>query len=294
MNQMININRDRTRRTETHSQNKKVNIKGDFDKIVLYQVSVCLIAILIAVILRLSNSETFISARTRYFALTSPNLSPRLIFSQVVHYSERIPVAGKYITKSKVKIKSVLSPKKTAVKNTSNTENESKAIDNALEVMAYVKTDLNKLLKNSSLNEAEFTKALVFPVDGTYTSLYGIRVNPITKLDEFHKGIDISAKENAYVYAAADGVIKTAQNSSSYGNYIIINHDGKTQTLYAHMNSLLVSVKDKVRKGEAIGKAGSTGQSDGVHLHFEVLNNGISYNPKEALDCSKTISDIMW
>lgn len=115
--------------------------------------------------------------------------------------------------------------------------------------------------------------------NGIVTSEFGGRINPITNAAEKHKGLDLSAPEGSSIYAAADGEVILAQNSSSYGNYIIIDHGGGLKTLYAHCSKLLIEKGDSVKKGQMIAKVGSTGQSTRSHLHFEVILNEQYLNP---------------
>lgn len=116
------------------------------------------------------------------------------------------------------------------------------------------------------------------------TSDYGNRIHPITKTKKFHKGIDIGAAQGTNVLAAADGTVVTAGwNSGGYGYYITINHGGGIVTLYGHNSKLLVKSGDKVKKGQVIAKVGSTGNSTGPHIHFEVLKNGSVVNPYDYL-----------
>lgn len=96
-----------------------------------------------------------------------------------------------------------------------------------------------------------------------------------------HEGIDIGVPENTEVKAADGGTVIYAAYSSSYGNYIIIDHGGNISTLYAHNNKLLVKKGDKVYKGQQISLSGNTGRSQAPHLHFEVRKNGVPQNPRE-------------
>ena len=122
------------------------------------------------------------------------------------------------------------------------------------------------------------------PADGKISSKYGTRTDPFSKKQKFHSGIDIAAKKGTPIYAAADGVInKSDFNKSGYGNLIIIDHGNDIGTWYAHLNERLVSKNKKVKKGELIGKVGSTGNSTGPHLHFEVRKGGNTLNPEDFL-----------
>lgn len=97
----------------------------------------------------------------------------------------------------------------------------------------------------------------------------------------FHSGIDITAGGcyGAPIYAAASGTVITASSHWSYGNYVVIDHGGGYSTLYAHASSLAVSKGQYVNQGDVIAYIGSTGQSTGPHLHFEVRVNGNTQNP---------------
>jgi len=111
------------------------------------------------------------------------------------------------------------------------------------------------------------------------TSLFGTRLHPIYHTYKTHNGIDIGAAGGSAVLAADGGTVTTSTYSSSYGNYIIINHGNGTSTLYAHMVQRLVSEGQSVSQGQTIGLVGSTGVSTGNHLHFEVYVGGSRVNP---------------
>ena len=101
-----------------------------------------------------------------------------------------------------------------------------------------------------------------------------------------HKGMDMGVKSGTPVKAHASGVVSFTGQDSSYGNYIELNH-GKYKTRYGHLKSILVSKGQRVNKGQIIAKSGSTGNSSGPHLHFEVLVNGKKVNPAPYLSASE-------
>ncbi len=103
-----------------------------------------------------------------------------------------------------------------------------------------------------------------------------------------HKGIDIAAPAGTNIYSVSDGVVvkagRAVGSESSYGNYVVIKHsDGKITTAYAHASKVYVSVGDVVKKGQVVAAVGSTGNSTGNHLHFEVRINGVRTNPASYL-----------
>ena len=107
---------------------------------------------------------------------------------------------------------------------------------------------------------------------------FGWRTHPISGTRKFHKGTDISANKGAPVLAAKSGTVVKSYFSSSYGNYIVVSHGGGLMTAYAHMTRRMASVGDSVSAGQQIGTVGSTGNSTGPHLHFEVYVNGSAVN----------------
>ena len=126
------------------------------------------------------------------------------------------------------------------------------------------------------------TGAFIKPASGYISSPFGYRTSPINGAQEFHRGVDIAG--SGTISAAQTGVVEVATYHYSYGNYVVINHgkiNGVTiKTLYAHMQSgLSVSVGQTVSQGQKIGVMGTTGSSTGVHLHFEVQENGAVVNP---------------
>lgn len=101
---------------------------------------------------------------------------------------------------------------------------------------------------------------------------------------DFHLGIDIPAALGSNIYAANSGTVVTATYHKSYGYYIVIDHGGGKATLYAHSSKLLVSAGDKVNQGDVIAKVGTTGNSSGYHLHFEIRLNGTTTDPLQYAD----------
>lgn len=131
---------------------------------------------------------------------------------------------------------------------------------------------------------AETSGKLLFPLANNFymmTSDYTVRRHPIYGYVHQHAGVDLACGENADVIAAASGVVTYAGYNGGYGNMVEITHANGLKTRYGHCNSLYVSKGDKVRAGTLIAAAGSTGNSTGTHLHFEVILKGKLQDPKK-------------
>lgn len=112
------------------------------------------------------------------------------------------------------------------------------------------------------------------------TSPYGYRYHPISGTYTFHSGVDLAAAGGTPIYASKSGTVTTAAYAQySWGNYVVINHGDGYSTLYAHMRYYAVSVGEHVNQGDVIGYVGTTGNSTGNHLHFNVYYNGSLQNP---------------
>jgi murein DD-endopeptidase MepM/ murein hydrolase activator NlpD len=111
------------------------------------------------------------------------------------------------------------------------------------------------------------------------TSPFGIRDDPITGATSMHRGLDLAAPEGTEVFAAADGTVTAVGNDPVYGIYIIITHSNRWTSLYGHLQTAYTVLHSEVKSGSLIGRVGSTGQSTGPHLHFELRQNGRALDP---------------
>jgi murein DD-endopeptidase MepM/ murein hydrolase activator NlpD len=122
-----------------------------------------------------------------------------------------------------------------------------------------------------------------FPVRGDISSPYGHRQHPMTGRADFHSGIDISTSPGNPVKATADGIVSFAGWSGGSGNLIVLEHGHGFSTFYAHNRKLNVRVGQKVKRGDVISYVGSTGDSTGPHVHYEIWKEGKPVNPKDYL-----------
>jgi len=111
----------------------------------------------------------------------------------------------------------------------------------------------------------------IMPAKGRLTSPFGMRNHPISKQRAMHWGIDIGGHvDNSIVASAAGRVRFVSRGNTGYGYYVIITHSNGWETLYAHLASISVAVGNSVKQGQRIGTKGTTGNSTGIHLHFEI------------------------
>lgn len=129
--------------------------------------------------------------------------------------------------------------------------------------------------------ESELLPSLT-PVQGVHWmgSPFGSRIDPITGLRARHEGIDFAAEKGTPVVASAGGVVVAAEYHHAYGNLIEVDHGNGFTSRYAHLSKRVAVEGQLVRRGDLIGRVGSTGRSTGPHLHFEVRYKGVAQNPR--------------
>ena len=127
------------------------------------------------------------------------------------------------------------------------------------------------------------TRPVIWPVNGMLSSGYGMRRSPVTRRYKMHSGIDIAAPRGTPVVAPGAGTVVLSEYHSGYGNLIEIDHGDGIVSRYAHNSRRLVEVGDEVMRGDLIATVGSTGQSTGPHLHYEILIDGSFVDPMEFL-----------
>ncbi|MDL2229578.1 M23 family metallopeptidase [Treponema sp. OttesenSCG-928-L16] len=111
------------------------------------------------------------------------------------------------------------------------------------------------------------------------TSTFGPRINPITGTLKVHEGLDLAAPEGTEVYAARGGIVTDIGEDPLLGTYIIIQHGESWASIYGHLSAVHTVLRSAVQSGILIGRVGSTGQSTGPHLHFELRQHGQAQDP---------------
>jgi murein DD-endopeptidase MepM/ murein hydrolase activator NlpD len=128
-----------------------------------------------------------------------------------------------------------------------------------------------------------------WPAGGTITSQFGQRENPRGGGQQYHTGLDISVPQGTPVKATADGVVSFSGWNSGSGNLVVLEHGFGYSTFYAHNKSTNMKVGQRVKRGDVIAYSGSTGNSTGPHIHYEVWKQGQAINPKGFLEVAKDV-----
>ncbi|MBO5060401.1 MAG: peptidoglycan DD-metalloendopeptidase family protein [Clostridia bacterium] len=208
---------------------------------------------------------------------------------QLVETEKNEQVEAKQILQQKQnEIKSKQAEQEQIIKELNNDINELKKQEAEMEkAEKQIQAQIEAAMKSSAQKSVTYkgNGKFLFPL-ASYTRIsspYGYRIHPITGTKTLHTGIDYAAPYGTAIYAAEDGVVLTSGWINGYGYTVTINHGGGYVTYYAHCSKLLVSAGQSVKKGQTIAKVGSTGNSTGNHLHFEVRVNGKTTNPASYL-----------
>ena len=257
----------------------------------------------------LLNSKSIIDFVSKYYVVQKIVEYDSKAIEELNHKKQEVEKINNQLEEDKAKMKLakveaekqtvVLTNTKTVHENYKNSLSESEKQITA-EIDSYKKQqeELENLIRytiDGSTYELKYSGGvMIWPtLESSYiTSPYGSRLHPIQGVIKNHDGIDIGGSTGDPVYAAADGIVIYSQfNTGGYGNMVMIDHglnsDGvKIVTLYAHGNKLLKNVGDTVKQGDIIMEMGSTGNSTGPHVHFEVRENGTHVDPKNYLSAN--------
>ena len=246
------------------------------------------------VLLNSNNITDFIS---RYYILEEIAEYDSILIKQVEEEKKNIETTKQKLENEQAEIKIV----KAKLEQTSIVLNNMKTlqqsyVDDLTDAEKVLQEQITEYKKGQAEIEAKILAAnstdvniqytggeMLWPVaiSGTaITSTYGVREHPIQGVVKEHTGIDIgNTPMGSPVVAAADGIVTYAGWLGGYGNCVMINHGDGVVTLYGHGNKILTELNKEVKQGDVIMEVGSTGNSTGPHLHFEVRVNGTITNP---------------
>ncbi|EGO62318.1 murein hydrolase activator EnvC family protein [Acetonema longum] len=152
-----------------------------------------------------------------------------------------------------------------------------------LETSREIESLIRRVQSDGQSADIQSSGSMLWPAVGPITSPFGWRTHPIFGTRRLHTGIDIGVGYGTPVIAVDSGIVIYADWMGGYGKTVIINHGGGLSTLYAHNSQLVVSEGQIVQKGSVVSKVGSTGNSTGPHLHFEVRKSGSPVSPIDYL-----------
>ena len=167
----------------------------------------------------------------------------------------------------------VLENIKTSDSGSLDIENLKKQITNSIESIGEIKEYLH-IHRDIYLSTPKG-----FPVPGSISSPFGMREHPTSGKENFHSGIDLAIQRGNPVEATADGIVSFSGRNGGSGNLVVLEHGHGFSTLYAHNSKLAVKIGQKVKRGDIISYSGSTGNSTGPHVHYEIWKDGKPVNP---------------
>ena len=208
--------------------------------------------------------------------------------AQVENQKRMIEASIRDINYQRVTIQNSIQSNKNMIERLNKDKNYYEKMEEELaRQSASIQNMIASLAKKSSQSGSQQVKVssagFIRPISGPITSPFGYRIHPIFKTRIFHSGIDIGGPNGGAIKASNDGKVIYSGWYGGYGKVVILDHgviNGKPiTTLYAHMSTILVGNGQFVKKGQTVGKEGSTGYSTGPHCHFEVRVNGKPVNP---------------
>lgn len=159
-------------------------------------------------------------------------------------------------------------------------------LDRAADSLESDIRQISDRLRSDTLRLASIPSGV--PVNGYITDGFGIRSNPFSgEGREVHDGLDIAVDFGTPVSTTADGLVIWAGPQGGYGNLVIVYHSNGITTRYGHLSKITVEQGQRVRRGDQIGHAGSTGRSTGPHVHYEVRENDQSVDPMRYIESSR-------
>ncbi|CAM3656176.1 M23 family metallopeptidase [Polynucleobacter antarcticus] len=189
------------------------------------------------------------------------------------------------IQKEKPSLSSAGGPFITPVRSTNN-PSLMNALQDSLQDMKHGNEHLKKLTMhwNTYVSWLE-ARPIGSPIEGriSISSGFGKRLDPFKNSWSEHLGVDFQAPQGTSIVASGIGFVSKAERDPIYGNLLVIDHAGGFQSRYAHTSEFLVSLGEKVQRGQLVAKVGTTGRSTGPHLHYEVLKEGKLIDPSQVL-----------
>ena len=293
---------DNIRYTYNKPENNKKSMKFSKIKKMIIQIILCFL--IYAVFYIISNSEYIFSEdfRNNIKTLLNTEMDFNKIYNDTINYfsqflstnieenvdnSQENQEIKEDVEENKTQNESISENVSENQDTTSSeTENIGGAAEEPLSQNNEVQEDNNQSEKSQMEIDAEDIKNSIsfeIPVEGYISSTFGPRNPTTSSVPKNHTGLDIAAKKGTIIKSATDGTVTLASSYGDYGNHYKIEIDDVV-IIYAHCSKLYLKEGDKVTKGQSIGEVGSTGNSTGPHLHFEIRKDGRLVDPQLILD----------
>lgn len=164
----------------------------------------------------------------------------------------------------------------------SYTENKNELNLETVEVVeANLEKEIETIIEENGCTKINGIKIASMPLDNTTSYIISSRYGEISsRRSSAHTGLDLACKIGTDIMSVADGTVVFAGYNGAYGNLVKIDHGNGVQTWYAHCSKIYVKEEQKVKSGDIISAVGSTGNSTGPHLHFEIRIDGKAVNPQ--------------
>ncbi len=283
--------------SEAYIEDKaKKTKKNDYlAKLILIQSIVCAVIVLLTLTVKKISPSSFEQLKAQYDRIMSDNMSMQEIWDSVKSVSgfimtpadqwkAKASAATTEDSESTTKTDEEASDKDSSHDNSGTSSNAENVQYESLTGEGGEDLDIRTATANACFAPFYVTSKVTTPIKGKVTSRFGYRIHPTSGEPSFHTGIDIAAVQGAVIAAAFYGTVREVGYSKSGGNYVLMNHQNGLQTLYCHCSQILVEKGAVIRAGETIALVGSTGDTTGPHLHFEVRINGIRCNPEYILE----------
>ncbi|MPM44237.1 hypothetical protein SDC9_90915 [bioreactor metagenome] len=252
---------------------------------------VCITIIFITVMIMSNSNKVYTKVETNKVSgvvMKSDGVNIGVVASEEIGNKAIEIVKERYLAKTKVKgIKTVVVNNKITYEKTTCNESEIYSAEDLSNKIIENNNNKNNVISFTIVKESEampvisspreklvaLNSSLHTPTVGWLTSYFGVRDGIM------HKGIDVAANLGTPIEAALDGTVSFSGIQNGYGKVVKIDHGNGMETIYAHCNKLYVNTGDTIKKGMHIADVGSTGDSTGPHLHFEVKVNGNPVDP---------------
>lgn len=251
-------------RASKASQKDNANISGSYVKILTLQLFLCVLILLSVVVVKQFGAGAYDILKQSYNEIIRESFTGKVL-------SENLDSIGNAVSKT--------------FSFLNGTQQEETGIGGEMPVSSFINVKHLKAPQGTTLSPIMVFTGVTFPVEGgTVLSKFGYRTHPITGKPDFHTGIDICAPRGTRIMAAIGGTVKEITFSKIYGNVIVLNHGGGFETRYCHCDKILAPKGAKIKRGEAIALVGSTGETTGPHLHFEMRKDNVAADPMWVFD----------